>query len=261
MRLSRNNSWSRMDEVVSNAGSDPLAAVQENLAQYWALRQQKLLIAMISGINKDNAASNAGDYAHDIAGANGGSASATTRINTSAFIDLRQLLGDAKEFGSIFFVHSVVEAQLRKNNLVEDIPDSQEGGMIPTFQGARLVMLDGMPSGTAVVRNNGAAGVAGMYESWLFAPGAIRLGMIPRPTQPEYVEYYPDRGNGGGETVLHQRFEFLPNFPGHTYAGSRPAGGPSNAATANQLNHAGSWSRVYTERKMIPYARLVTRES
>ena len=48
---------------------------------------------------------------------------------------------------------------------------------------------------------------------------------------------------------------------GHAYAGTPANGGPSNAATANNLAAAASWNRVYPERKQIKIARLRTTEA
>ena len=47
---------------------------------------------------------------------------------------------------------------------------------------------------------------------------------------------------------------------GHAYVGTAPKGGPSNAATTNNLADAASWQRAFTERKQIKVARLITRE-
>ncbi len=51
------------------------------------------------------------------------------------------------------------------------------------------------------------------------------------------------------------------HMTGHSYVGTPANGGPSNAATTNNLNDAASWNRVYQERKQIKFARLITRES
>jgi len=72
----------------------------------------------------------------------------------------------------------------------------------------------------------------------------------------------PDRGNGAGSDTLYNRVEWCIHPVGHAYVGS-PAtdGGPTNAATANNLAYSHSWVRVFPERKQIKLARLITRES
>jgi hypothetical protein len=48
---------------------------------------------------------------------------------------------------------------------------------------------------------------------------------------------------------------------GHAYTGTAPNGGPGNGTGANELQNAGSWNRVFPERKQVKFARLVTREA
>ncbi len=69
-------------------------------------------------------------------------------------------------------------------------------------------------------------------------------------------------GNGGGQDILHNRQIWSLHPVGHAFTagGATGKGGPDNTATTNNLNIATSWNRVYTERKQIPFARLITRE-
>ena len=49
---------------------------------------------------------------------------------------------------------------------------------------------------------------------------------------------------------------------GHASVGTTGDGGPANTGTGDDdLDEATSWNRVYNERKMIKFARLVTREA
>ena len=75
------------------------------------------------------------------------------------------------------------------------------------------------------------------------------------------VERKEAAGLGGGQDILYDRVEWCLHPVGHAYIGTPPVGGPSNATTANNLANAGSWRRVFTERKQIKIARLITRES
>ena len=78
---------------------------------------------------------------------------------------------------------------------------------------------------------------------------------------PTFVEHIPGAGNGNGQDVLYNRNIWCIHPVGHAYVGTAPNGGPSNAATANNLAAAGSWNRVFSERKQIKFARLITREA
>ena len=75
------------------------------------------------------------------------------------------------------------------------------------------------------------------------------------------LDHHQHRGNGAGAETLYNRVEWSIHPAGHKYAGTAPNGGPSNAATSNNLADAGSWQRVFPERKQIKIARLKTREA
>ena len=100
----------------------------------------------------------------------------------------------------------------------------------------------------------------GVYDTWIFGQGAVRLGM-GAPKVPTEVQRLPAAGNGGGGEVLYSRTELCIHPVGHKYAGTAPAGGPSNATSSNNLANASSFQRVFSERKQIKIARLITRES
>ena len=119
---------------------------------------------------------------------------------------------------------------------------------IPTFLGRTVVIDDGLPNATSI------------YDSWLFQDGAMRFG-VGSAKVPTETGRQPQAGNGGGQEVLFNRNEWSLHPTGHAYTGTPANGGPGNGAGANDLQNAGSWDRVYTERKQIKFARLVTREA
>ena len=84
--------------------------------------------------------------------------------------------------------------------------------------------------------------------------------VVALPRTPTEVFRAPSAGNGAGQDTLYNRTELVFAPVGYAYIGTAPAGGPSNAATANNLAAAASWRRVYGERKQVKIARLVTRE-
>jgi hypothetical protein len=147
----------------------------------------------------------------------------------------------------LMMTHSVVMARMKKNNLIDYIPDSEGRVMIPTFLGHEVIVDDGMPA------------TGGVFDTWIFGAGAFQIA-LGLPKVPTETYRYPQAGNGGGQEVLFTRREFCVHPVGHAFVGTTSKGGPSNGTGANQLNNANSWSRVYPERKQIPFARLVTRE-
>jgi len=252
VRLSRNNSWSTADLAATLAGSDPAGAIADRVAYYWSRRLQAAFVATMKGIFADNDAAPSGtehtqyDLTNDISG--GGYVAGVTDFSAEAFLDAALTMGDSQDGLTMVMVHSVVYNRMQKNNLIDFIPDARGEVMIPTFLGREVIIDDGVP----------AAG--GIYQSWLFGPGAVRLGM-GSPKVPTEIERLAGAGNGGGAETLYNRVEWALHPVGHKYAGTAPKGGPSNASSSNNLANASSFQRVFPERKQIKIARLITREA
>jgi hypothetical protein len=98
---------------------------------------------------------------------------------------------------------------------------------------------------------------AGVYESWLFGDGAVRLG-FGVPSKPTAVIDRPEQGNGFGAVELFNRVEWVIAPVGTSWVGAQTPGGVIDDTA---LSAATAWQRVYPERKQIPFARLVTREA
>lgn len=253
VRLSRNNSWSSMDLAGDLAGADPMNAIANRVGDYWTRRLQAAFVATMRGVFADNAAAPTAaehvqnDMTHDVSGVS--FVDGVTNFSAEAFIDSTLTMGDSMESLGMVMVHSVVYGRMLKNNLIDFVQDSINGQAIriPTFLGREVIVDDGVPF------------TSGVFESWLFGSAALRMG-ISAPKVPTEVDRLPSAGNGGGQEVLYNRTEWAIHPVGNAYVGTAPAGGPSNAATGNQLANAGSWQRVFPERKQIKIARLITRE-
>lgn len=258
VRLNRNQSWASSDLSADLAGEDPMDSIASRVSNYWARRMQAAFVATINGISKDNGANDSGDYASEIVGSS--FVDGVTNFSAEAMLDAALTMGDSQEDLTAIMVHSVVYNRMQKNNLIDFIPDARGETVIPFFLGRMVIVDDGVPSGTSVVRADGSAGTSGMYETWLFGAGAVQLG-VGNAKVPTAVTREEKAGNGGGQEVLYSRVVWSLHPVGHAYTGTAPNGGPSNAATTNNLNIATSWNRVYPERKMIKFARLITREA
>lgn len=252
VRLSRNNSWATSDLASALAGSDPADAIAGRVSAYWQRRLQAMFVATMTGVFNDNEAAptasehTTNDLTYDVSGAT--YVDGVTNFTAEAFVDACVTMGDSMDSLGMVFVHSIVYARMQKNNMIDMVPDATQTIMIPTFLGREVIVDDGMP----------AAG--GVYETWLFGRGALRLGM-GSPKVPVEIDRAPAAGNGAGVETLFSRTEWCLHPVGHKYAGTPAKGGPSNANTSNNLAHAASWARVYSERKQIKIARLITRES
>jgi hypothetical protein len=249
VRLSRNQSWSEADLTSALAGADPAASIASRVGYYWTRRLQAAFVAVMTGVFANNTASFSGDFTNSLATANSSTyLTGVTDFSASAFLDAVLTIGDSMQDLSLMMVHSVVYGRMQKNNLIDFIPDARGEVMIPVYQGKQVIVDDGMPH------------AAGLYDTWIFGPGAVRLG-VGAPIVPTETFRHPFAGNGGGQSTLYNRVEWTIHPVGCKYAGSTSKGGPDNTSSANMLAAAGSWSRVYPERKQVKIARLITRET
>lgn len=261
VRLNRNQSWSAMDLAADLAGSKPMTAIANRVGYYWTRRLQAMFIATMQGVFADNAAApTAGEHVqNDLTNNISGAAysAGVTDFSAEAFIDTAVTMGDSAEALGMCFMHSIVYARAQKNNLIDFIPDANGVVNIPTFLGRRVIVDDGLPNPAGV---GAAQTAAGIYHTWLFGGGAVRYG-VGTPETPFETYRLPSAGDGGGQEIMYDRVQWCLHPAGHAYVGTPPNGGPTNAATANNLASATSWRRVFTERKQIKIARLITRES
>lgn len=255
VRLSRNQSWSSMDLAGDLAGADPMEAIANSVANYWVRRQQAVFVSTMKGVFADNAAAPSGgdthtqnDMTRDLSGLNSGVYSAgVTDFGGKGFIDATLTMGDSMEDLTLVMMHSIPYATALKNNLIafKTVSDNQNAVQVPTYLGREVIVDDGVPFS------------GGVFETWLFGRGALRIGM-GSPKVPTEVDRKPENGNGAGQEILYNRVEWVIHPVGHAFImGSIPAGGPTNANLATAAN----WSRVFPERKQIKMARLITRES
>lgn len=214
----RGKAWSTNDLAHILSGSDPMAAIGDLVATYWARKRQTLLFSMLKGVF--TAASMAGNI-HDISAGAG----AAAIISGEAFLDAKQKLGDASDALTAISMHSAAFTQLQKQNLIQFIPDAEAKVQIPTYMGRRVIVDDGHPV------------AAGVYTSYLFGPGAIGLGigMAKHPTE-------TGRDILGGDDILVNRQAFILHPRGVKFNAATVAGPtPSNA----ECELAANWTRVY----------------
>lgn len=250
VRLSRNQAWSEAQLAVALAGVDPIASIQAQVGSYQNERLQAAFIATINGVIKDNVLANSGDYQFDASALNGGTYAEGVTTFTAENLNAALLTsGDSMDKFSMLMVHSVVYNRMKNNNLIDFIRDS-DNMPISRFGQLELIVDDSLPvTGT-------------VYDSWLFGAGAVHLGIGSPANSPSVeIDRYPLAGNGGGQTVLVNRWEWAIHPVGHAYTGSAPSGGPGNGTGSNDLNNSGSWARRFPERKQIRFARLLTKEA
>ena len=224
----RGKAWGVNDLAKALSGDDPMAQIGNLVADYWARRFQALLISTLTGVFA--AASMSGNV-HDISAVAGADA-----FTGSTFIDAAHKLGDAESKLTAVMVHSLVFATMRKQNLIEFIPNSEGVYNIPTYLGKRVIVDDSMPV------------TSGVYTTYLFGEGAIGYGEGEAPVPTE-----TDRDSLAGEEYLINRRHFIMHPRGVKWNEASVAGEfPTNAECATATN----WTRVY-ENKNIRIVKFV----
>lgn len=221
--LMRGKAWSTNDLAKALSGDDPMKAIGDLVAAYWARMEQKTLINMLAGAM---GAANMTGNVHNI------SALVDTAANISGItlLDAKSKLGDSADKLTAIAMHSLVYTSLQKQNLIVYIPNSQGVVNIPTYMGYRVIVDDGCP----------VAG--GVYTTYLFGQGAIGLGNGSAPVPTE-----TDRDSLAGDDILINRRHFLLHPRGIAFTNAAVAGSsPTNA----ELATIGNWNRVYENKNI-----------
>lgn len=244
IRINRNNGWSDADLVAELAGSDPMKAIGERVAAWWARAFQAHLVNMLRGVFADNIANDAGDMVNTIGTDAVGASVAAERISAEEILDTAQTMGDAQADLSLLIMHSVQYNALAKLNLIDFIPDSEGRVRFPTYLGYRVIIDDGVP---AIAGTNRI-----MYWTFLVGPQAIGFAEHP-PMVPVETIRKPEQGNGGGVEELWSRRQYVMHPYGIKFTSTSLAG---QSPTNTELATATNWDRVVVERKQIPLALL-----
>lgn len=221
------------DLVAPLAGSDPMSAVGDLIADKWGRRMQVALLSVLAGSFGALAAESPAKNTLNISGLSGSAA----YFDAEAFIDALGLLGDAESRLTSVMVHSATYRSMKKQNLIDFIPDARGEVNIPTYQDKRVIIDDGMPVSS------------GNYTTYLFGPGAIGHSE-GTPKVPSEVER--NALVGGGEEYLVSRRHFVLHPRGIKWKGAPAKDTPTNA----ELATVGNWERVY-EPKNIRMVRLI----
>lgn len=220
--IRRAKMWSATDLSAAMAGSDPMQAIGNLVAGFWARDMQKELISILNGVF---AASNMSDHVLDISAQSGKAAC----ISASGFIDALQLLGDAQSNLTAVAMHSATKAYLKKQNLITTERDSNSVEF-DTYQGRRVIVDDGCPVND------------GVYTTYLFGSGAIALGN-GNPVGFVQTEVDRDKKMGSGVDYLINRRTFILHPRGVAWQNKSRENVES--PTREELANGTNWSRVY----------------
>ena len=223
--LMRGKAWSANDLAKALSGDDPMGAIGDLVASYWARRRQVTLLSILEGVFGSPSMA---DNTHDI------SEDATNNTFTgSTFIDAKGRLGDAEDRLTAISIHSATYQSLLKQDLIEFIPDSEGKPTIPTYMGKRVIVDDGMPVEDKTIGED----TVKVYTTYIFGEGAFGLGNGSAPVPTE-----TDRDSLQGDDILINRQHFILHPRGVKFTSTSVAG---SSPTNTELATASNWMRVY----------------
>lgn len=231
------------------SGTDPLAVIVDLIASYWGRKEQALLVATLKGVFATNLANDSGDLIHKHA------AEATADVKPwndasptvmcpEAIVDGQALLGDSTNAFTAIMMHSKCLTDLKKQELIDTERPSGSGSEIYYYMGKEVIVDDSCPT-----RSGTGTGAPTVYQSFLFAGGAIGRGEGRAPVPSEF-----ERSALAGDTYFVTRRHFILHPRGIKWLEADVAAkAPSNTELANAAN----WTRVY-EKKNIRIAMIET---
>lgn len=237
----RQKMWAATNLSAALAGADPMKAIGDLVAGYWARDMQKELIAILSGVFGTTTEDPVGTpkqttrMADHILDLTAGKSEPAKLISASAFIDACQLLGDAQAQLSGVAMHSATKSFLKKLNLIETERDSTDVEF-DTYQGRRVTVDDGCP----------VTG-EGIYTTYLFGNGAIAYGN-GSPVGHVATEVDRDKQTGGGIDYLINRKAFILHPRGIAYTGAKRE--HVETPTRAEFAMAENWKPVYEPKQL-----------
>ena len=220
--------------------SDPARVLRDILANYWARDLQERIISSVIGIAEKAGSDLTLDVADDTADG------ADVVLNASIIIDGASLLGDHQDKFEYMFIHSKVYADLKKQNLIDVIPPSEEGAKpIEMYGNYRIVVNDKMP---VINGTNKKKYVTLIAQRGIFAYAEKRLGG-DMPVLETYRD--PRLGRGAGATLIITRRGFVLHPVGWSWKSSTAS--PKLA----DLSNKNSWEMKFKP-KQQRFVQIIT---
>lgn len=235
----RGKAWGANDLARYFSGDDPMQAIADMNAAYWANRMQHVLLSSLEGLTVDVSSPTAADAplkAHvlDISGETGSAAV----LSSEAMIDAMYLMGDhAAELGGII-CNSATMAKLVKLNLIDTVRDAESPVEYKFYMGKPVIVDDALRA------------TSGANPIYFFGQGAIAFNEDTEGL--EITE--TDRDTLKGEDVLISRRAFVMHPRGMKWVGTPVSTTPSNTELAIATN----W-QLADNIKNVPITKLVAK--
>lgn len=236
----RGKAWGTNDLAAAKSGEDPMMAIGDLVAEWWARDMQTTLLNILKGVMASTTM--LAEQVLDVSIAAGNSAVAANLISSGATINAFKKLGDALESIETIAMHSDIYWQLYAQNLITFTPVSEQGATIRQYLGRTVIVDDQLPKV--------AGGTNGfVYTTYLFGNGSIAYG----EGTPADLAVETDRDILAGDDYLTNRRTFIMHPVGVKWIGTASGAAPTNVEFAT----AGNWARV-REKKNVKLLALLT---
>lgn len=230
VRLVRGNAWEFTDIATILSGADPIGALYEQLAKYWANEEQTIMIQILKGLFGIGGCLSV-THTVDISSQSG----AASNISAEQTLNAKQKLGDNAFKITSVAMHSAVYTYLQKKNLIEFIPDSRGEIAFTRYLGYNVIVDDEMPAD------------GGVYTTVFFGNGAFSYGS---GTPNGLVPIEADRDILGSSEVVVSRRSFVIHPNGCSWDNPIANATPSN----NELADPSSWGKVFEDKNIAMVA-------
>jgi len=234
----RGKSFGSNDLAKALSGADPMGAIANLMADYWAREYQTFLLGSLGGVITSNVANNSGDMVVNVAletlvGA--------VKFDGNLFVDGQATFGDTLGVVAGIAMHSDTYFHLLKTDNISFLRESQGEAKIETYRGLRVLVDNKLPK---------VAGTTSgfKYTTYLFGTGAFGYGQGSAPVPTE-----TDRDSLQGTDIIISRTHFLMHPMGVKWNEASVAG---ITPTLAECATASNWTRVY-ERGAVKIAAII----
>ena len=227
------------------AGADSMSAIQSRVSQYWKTDMQNNLISITTGILEST---DGAQIKVDAAAADGADPTVANSISAEHIIDGLAKLGDNSGKFKAMIVPTKVLTDMRKDNLITEVPLSDQGQTIEKYQNMVIINDDNVPT---LTRTSATLGNQTVYTTLLVKDAAFAYAESTKDFKPVVIKEDDDLGMG--EEVLLTKRMFALHPKGWSWTGTAAGLAPSNAELATNTN----WS-LKTDAKNSGFVGLYT---
>jgi hypothetical protein len=231
-------SFGSNDLAKALSGADPMGAIGDLIADYWARQYQTYLMSSLNGVLASNVAVNSGDMVKNVALE---TTVGAVKFDANLFIDGQSTFGDTIRNVTGIAMHPDTYYHLLKVDNISFERESQGDLVIETYRGLKIIVDSKLPKV--------AGSTSGFkYTTVLFGEGAFGFGQGGAPVPTE-----TDRDTLQGTDILITRTHFIMHPMGVKWNEASVAG---LTPTKAELATASNWTRVY-ERGAIKIAYVI----